>query len=82
MTRIPASMMLFLSLALVAGQAAAITCPADSVPVGTACVDKYEASVWSVPNPETSTLVARLKKGRVTLGDLVAGGATPHDAAG
>jgi formylglycine-generating enzyme required for sulfatase activity len=46
-----------------------------SLPV---CIDKYEASVWSVPNPATSnkTLVAKLKKGTVTLRDLVAGGAS------
>jgi formylglycine-generating enzyme required for sulfatase activity len=70
--------MLFLPLTLAAGQAAAITCPADAVAVGPVCVDKYEASVWAVPNPATSnkTLVAKLKKGTVTLGDLAAGGAT------
>jgi formylglycine-generating enzyme required for sulfatase activity len=70
--------MLCLSLTFAAGQAAAITCPADAVAVGPVCVDKYEASVWAVPDPATSnkTLVARLKKGTATLGDLVGGGAT------
>lgn len=78
MTRILSSSMLFLSLALAAGQAAAITCPPDAVPVGTVCVDRYEASAWSVPEPAgaNKSVVGKIKKGTATLGDLVAGGAT------
>ena len=30
-------------------------CPADAVVSGTVCMDKYEASVWRVPNPTTRT---------------------------
>ncbi|MFN8544930.1 MAG: SUMF1/EgtB/PvdO family nonheme iron enzyme [Candidatus Binatia bacterium] len=51
------------------------TCPADSVLVGTTCVDKYEASVWSIPAASTS-LLARVQQGTVTLADLAGGGAT------
>ena len=54
-------------------------CPADSVQVGPICVDKYEASVWSVSDP---TKVAALKKlaqgGKATLAALTALGATQH----
>jgi formylglycine-generating enzyme required for sulfatase activity len=76
--RIHSICMLLSYLTLAAGQAAAITCPSDAVPVGPLCVDKYEASVWSVPNPTTgnAALVSELKNGTATLGDLVAGGAT------
>jgi len=71
-------LMVFALVALVAGQAGALTCPPDSVPVGTFCVDKYEASVWSVPDPTTrnKTLVSKLRKGTATLGDLTSAGAT------
>jgi len=30
------------------------TCPLDSVVSGTVCMDKYEASVWRVPNQTTT----------------------------
>ncbi|HXJ33536.1 MAG TPA: hypothetical protein VMS22_05790 [Candidatus Eisenbacteria bacterium] len=50
-------------------------CPPDSVAVGTACIDKYEASVWSVPADNT-TLVAALRAGTASREDLGAGGAT------
>jgi formylglycine-generating enzyme required for sulfatase activity len=43
------------------------------------CVDTYEASVWSVPNPTTTNkkLVKKIdKKGTVTLADLMGAGAT------
>ena len=43
--------------------------------MGPTCVDKYEASVWSIP-PENTTLVFRARHGRVTLQDLISGGAT------
>src|SRR5262245_12090523 len=49
-------------------------CPADSVVSGTICIDKYEASVWRVPNPTTAnkTLVAKIQQGKATAGDLAA----------
>jgi len=78
MVRLRSTLILLSSLTLAAGGAAAITCPPDAVPVGPVCVDKYEASLWAVPDPTTSnaTLVAALKQGTATLADLVAGGAT------
>jgi formylglycine-generating enzyme required for sulfatase activity len=55
--------------------AASDRCPPDSVRVGPVCVDKYEASVWSIPvgNARLRKLVQR---GKATLADLTAGGAT------
>lgn len=57
-----------------AGHAATLRCAPDSVKVGTVCVDKYEASVWQV-DPSNSGLVRKIERGRVTLADLVDGGA-------
>jgi formylglycine-generating enzyme required for sulfatase activity len=53
-------------------------CPMDSVRVGDTCIDKYEASVWQVPDPTGAnrSLVNKLQKGRATLADLTAAGAT------
>jgi hypothetical protein len=50
------------------------TCPPDSVLVGTTCVDRYEASVWSIPAANTA-LVDRVKAGTATVADLTAAGA-------
>ena len=54
------------------------TCPADAVVSGAGCIDKYEASVWRVPNSTTTNraLVARIQQGRAAAVDLAAGGAT------
>jgi len=67
----------------VAMPAEAKKCPPDSVQVGVACIDKYEASVWSIPpqNPNggsNSGLIKKVQKGVVTLAQLTAGGATPY----
>jgi formylglycine-generating enzyme required for sulfatase activity len=53
-------------------------CAADAVVAGTACVDKYEASVWRVPDPlgANKSLVKKIKDGKATQADLTAGGAT------
>lgn len=53
------------------------SCPPDSVKVGRVCVDKYEASVWNIPNPTTANapLVQRVIAGTVTLADLANAGA-------
>jgi len=53
-------------------------CPPDAVLVGQTCVDKYEASVWEIPDPTTTnkSLVTKVLKGKATLADLTAGGAT------
>src|SRR2546426_8770896 len=55
--------------------AATLRCAADSVKVGNVCVDKYEASVWSIA-PSNTGLVRKVQKGIATLADLTAGGAT------
>ena len=53
-------------------------CAPDAVVAGTVCLDKYEASVWRVPNPTTTnaSLVRKIQLGRATPVDLNAGGAT------
>lgn len=53
-------------------------CPSDAVQVGSTCVDKYEASVWQIPDPfGTNTgLVKKVQEGKATLADLTGGGAT------
>jgi formylglycine-generating enzyme required for sulfatase activity len=59
-------------------------CAADAVVAGTACLDRYEASVWRVPNPTTTNarLVKKIQFGRATRADLTAGGATQLGTAG
>jgi formylglycine-generating enzyme required for sulfatase activity len=59
-------------------------CPGDSVPVGTVCMDKFEVSVWRVPNPTTTNagLVTKIRQGKATAADLLAGGATQRGAIG
>lgn len=75
-------------LALLAGAAAAqssaATCPPDSVPSGTACMDRFEASVWRVPsaNTDNADLVARIRQGTATVADLIGAGATQLGTAG
>jgi len=59
-------------------------CAPDAVIAGTVCLDKYEASVWRVPDPTTTnaTLVKKIRLGRATLASLTAGGATQLGTAG
>jgi hypothetical protein len=62
--------------------ATAVTrCGVDAVVAGTVCLDRYEASVWRVPNPTTTNAVRvqRIQEGVATREDLLAGGATPLD---
>jgi formylglycine-generating enzyme required for sulfatase activity len=61
-----------------------LRCGADAVVAGTVCLDKYEASVWRVPNPTTTNapLVRRIRRGRATRDDLLAGGAVQLGKAG
>jgi hypothetical protein len=40
-------------------------CPPDSAQVGDACVDKYEASVWSIAS-SNSSLIRKVQRGKVT----------------
>jgi hypothetical protein len=73
------------AVALLAGAAGAsgppnaplTRCPVDAVMSGPVCMDKYEASVWRVPNPTTvnKLLVDRIRRGKATAADLAAGGA-------
>jgi len=53
-------------------------CAPDAVVSGTVCMDKYEASVWRVPNPMTTNrgLVLKIQQGKATVALLTAGGAT------
>jgi formylglycine-generating enzyme required for sulfatase activity len=55
--------------------ARAATCSPDSVQVGPVCVDKYEASIWSIPAANTK-LIKQVEKGSATLDALKASGAT------
>ncbi|HJQ84901.1 MAG TPA: SUMF1/EgtB/PvdO family nonheme iron enzyme [Candidatus Binatia bacterium] len=50
-------------------------CAPDAVPVGSLCVDRYEASVWSIPASQ-SRLIERVRRGKADAIDLQAGGAT------
>jgi sulfatase-modifying factor enzyme 1 len=68
---------------LTAGPAQAKNCAADAVRVGTACVDKYEASVWGIPalapgGGSNAGLIKKVQKGKATLADLTSGGATEY----
>jgi hypothetical protein len=53
-------------------------CRPDAVVAGTVCMDRYEASVWRVPDVTTANaaLVRKIQLGSATRDDLVAGGAT------
>ena len=59
-------------------------CQPDAVAAGTACLDRYEASVWRVPDPTTRNagLVAKIRLGIANRGDLTAGGASSLGARG
>jgi hypothetical protein len=49
-----------------------LRCPQDSVNVGGACVDKYDASVWQVP-ASNAALIRKVQLGGATLADLTNG---------
>ncbi|HEV7732269.1 MAG TPA: SUMF1/EgtB/PvdO family nonheme iron enzyme [Candidatus Binatia bacterium] len=69
-----------LLLANAAGAAGPLTkCPVDAVVAGTICMDRFEASVWRVPNPlgANRSVVKRIQQGTVTVALLEAAGATP-----
>jgi formylglycine-generating enzyme required for sulfatase activity len=59
-------------------------CAVDAVVSGAGCMDKYEASVWRVPNATTTnaSLARRIQLGRATQADLIAGGATQLGTSG
>jgi formylglycine-generating enzyme required for sulfatase activity len=53
-------------------------CPVDAVVSGTVCMDRFEASVWRVPDPlgVNKGLVTKIQQGKATAALLTAGGAT------
>jgi hypothetical protein len=53
-------------------------CAPDAVLVGSVCIDKYETSVWRIPDPLVTNkgLVKKVRKGKATAADLTGGGAT------
>jgi formylglycine-generating enzyme required for sulfatase activity len=56
-------------------------CKPDAVKTGSVCMDKYEASVWSIPattpmGKSNNGLIKKVQNGVVTLAQLTAGGAT------
>src|SRR5256885_16266027 len=65
----------FVAVAVLAPPVQARRCPADAVPVGPVCVDRYEASVWSIP-PASTRLLAKVQAGKAHADDLTSGGAT------
>jgi formylglycine-generating enzyme required for sulfatase activity len=66
--------------AAVPARAVTLKCPPDSVKVGPACIDLYEASVWQIA-PTNTKLVKKVQDGKATLADLTAGGATQLSSA-
>jgi hypothetical protein len=59
-------------------------CGPAAVVAGTVCMDRYEASVWRVPDATTTNaaLVWKIQLGRVSHADLTAAGATQLGTAG
>jgi Sulfatase-modifying factor enzyme 1 len=76
-----ASIVVLTSTFAVPAGAGTLKCPPDSVKVGTACVDRYEESVWQIP-PSNTALVKKVAAGKVTLAELTGGGATQLAPAG
>ena len=74
--RVAAALALLTGAAGAAGppSAAVSRCAVDAVVSGAGCMDKYEASVWRVPNPTTANtkLVTKIQSGKVTVADLKA----------
>ena len=78
-----AAMMLLASTADAQGAKPLKKCAPDAVIAGTVCMDKYEASVWRVPNPlgANKGLVKKIQQGKATVDDLADGGASQVGAA-
>jgi hypothetical protein len=69
------SIVVSLALAVaVPATAGTLKCPPDSVKIGNACIDTYEASVWQIP-PSSTSLIKQVQAGKATLATLTAGGA-------
>jgi hypothetical protein len=56
------------------GLASSLGCSPDAVRVGTACVDRYEASAWQIPAGATD-VIAKVQAGTATVADLTGAGA-------
>lgn len=56
-------------------------CTPDMVHGGSFCIDRYEASVWSIP-ASAKSLIKKVQKGKAKLSDLTGGGATELGTAG
>lgn len=59
-------------------------CAPDAVPSGTVCIDRWEASVWRVPDAATTNraLVQKIRAGRATTPALAAAGAVQLGVSG
>lgn len=90
MTQTRRTTTLALALVLIASTAHAqgvkplAKCARDAAVSGTVCMDKFEASVWRVPDPlgANKKLVKKIRSGKVTATDLAHGGATQLGTAG
>jgi Sulfatase-modifying factor enzyme 1 len=73
-----AALVLMTSAAEAQGSKPLGKCAADAVISGTVCMDRYEASVWRVPDPKgaNKALVKKIQLGKATAADLAASGAT------
>src|SRR5439155_549721 len=69
----------FVAVAVLAPPVQARRCPPDAVLVGPVCVDRYEASVWSIPSG-SNELVGKIRRGRATVAQLAAAGAVQMGA--
>ncbi len=78
MTQITRAITMAGALLLLASPAWSIWCRSDQVAVGRVCMDKYEASVWRLPDSrrKNNGLVKKIRQGTATLKDLTKGGAT------
>ena len=56
-------------------------CTPDMTRAGSFCIDRYEASVWSIP-ASAKSLIKKVQKGKAKLSDLTGGGATELGATG
>jgi formylglycine-generating enzyme required for sulfatase activity len=74
MRRGTAAVLLSLLVIVAPARAQGKKCPPDSVPVGSVCIDTFEASVWQIP-PSNKGLVKKVQSGKVTPADLTKGGA-------
>ena len=72
---LPVPLLLLLLVGSAWAAPARVRCPSDSVAVGPVCVDRYEASVWQVPEGNKK-LINKIRRGEVSLAQLLAGGAT------